>query len=189
MCPLAHHQLGNLTLEMKKILLCIALGGIASTASAQSVKIEMEYYVGDEPVRTYSVIVEDRQAVEVQDKEIRQYRELTEAGLSKTGRGSGEPHYETKNLDLGLSLKLKPIVLTDGRILLDAGYSRTSLLGMKKERVNGFLTDSPQTRLFEGSTQIILPASFGNYDPDKAASPPYALTHNDVRFVFKATKI
>jgi hypothetical protein len=140
---------------MKKALIAVVLASLAGTATAQNIKIDAVIKSGTEPARSYSVVVPDGQAIEILDKQQMQYLESTPVVDVKTGVATDDPQSKLSDLDLGLSLKVTPRLLSGGNVLLDTAFQSVTLEEMKKERVNGVFTESPLTREVSFTSQQI----------------------------------
>lgn len=141
---------------MKKTIFAVVLLGIAGTVSANDIKVNADIYSGATHVSSYTVIVGDGQTVEVQDKLSLANRENSPGMNAETGAVTDDLQQVTGKVDTGISLKMTPLLLTDGRIVMDAAVSSKTLIKMKQELVNGKMTDNPITRELSYTTQMVV---------------------------------
>lgn len=168
---------------MKKALIAVVLASLAGAATAQNIKIDAVIKSGTEPARSYSVVVPDGQAIEILDKQQMQYLESTPVVDVNTGAATDDPQSKLSDLDLGLSLKVTPRLLSGGNVLLDTAFQNVTLEGMKKERVNGVLTESPLTREVSFTSQQI--TDFGT----PVSSGAFNVSRGKYQVSLTATKI
>lgn len=140
---------------MKKTLIALALMSIAGTAAAKNVKVQADVYLGNELVGTYTAVVADGLPAAFKDKEL-----LSRLGSKTVTTPEAATHpediqLEAQNPDLGFALKMTPRVLADGKILMDAAYTLTTLEGSKVSH-DGVMKVEPVTRIRSSETQVIV---------------------------------
>ena len=140
---------------MKKTLIALALMSIAGTAAAKNVKVQADVYSGKELVGTYTAVVADRSPAEFKDKEL-----LTHLGdhpmtAAEASNPQADLQPDEQNEDLGLTLKMTPWVLEDGRIVIDAAYTLTTVEAVKVPH-DGVVKEEPHTHVKSIETQLIV---------------------------------
>lgn len=141
---------------MKKTLIALALMSIAGTAAAaKTVQVQADVFSGKEHVKTYTAVVEDGKPVEIKDKEILAHIGGKPTKTVETGIAPVAPQADGQPSEPGFVLTMTPIVLPEGKILVAATYTLTTL-ETKKISYDGVERDEPITRIKSIGTQMLV---------------------------------
>ena len=151
---------------MKKTMIALALMSIAGTAAAKSIEVQADVYSGKEFVKTYKAVVENGVSTEFNDKEVASHFGSKPVPAAKADTVAAEHQPDEQNREPGLSLKMTPHLLPDGKILMEAAYSITTV-EIKKVLHDGVEKEEPVTRFrsigtefFARKETVNLPAAF-----------------------------
>ncbi|MBJ2215793.1 MULTISPECIES: hypothetical protein [Pseudomonas] len=140
---------------MKKTLIALALVSIAGTAAANNIQVQADVFSGKEHVKTLTAVVEAGKPVEINDKDVLAHFGSVPSSSAVAGTPSGEHQSEETAQEPGFILKMTPRVLPDGKILVDAAYSLTTLTTEKILR-GDVEKEEPVTHIKSVSTQVLV---------------------------------
>jgi type II secretory pathway component GspD/PulD (secretin) len=140
---------------MKKTLIALALMSMAGTAAANNIQVRADVFSGKEHVKTITAVVEAGKPVEINDKDVLAHFGSAPSSSAVASAPSVENQAEETAQEPGFILKMTPRVLSDGRILVDAAYSLTTL---KTEKIlrDGVEKEEPVTHIKSMSTQVLV---------------------------------
>jgi hypothetical protein len=139
---------------MKKTLIALALMSMAGTASAKSVQVQADVFSGREYVKSFTAVVEDGKPIEIQDKELLGHFGRAPV-VTEAGKHPATLTNEAQTPEPGFTLKMTPLVLGDGQVLLDAAYSLTTLEA-KMVLSDGVEKEEPVTHIRSIQTQVLV---------------------------------
>ncbi|MGF6282179.1 hypothetical protein ABH908_000336 [Pseudomonas frederiksbergensis] len=146
---------------MKKTMIALALMSIAGTAAA-NIEMQADVYSGKELVRTYKAVVAEGVSTEIKDKEVAVKFGSKPSPSPEANAPSADLQTEEPTPELGLSLKMTPRKLADGRILIDSAYSiTTAMAGMVVH--DGVEKEEPITHIRSVETQLVVDEKPGNW--------------------------
>jgi hypothetical protein len=167
---------------MKKTLIALALMSVAGTAAAaKTVQVQADVFSGKEHLKTFTAVVEDGKPVEIRDKEILAHFGGMPSAV-ETGNTPVTPQVDGQASELGFILKMTPVVLPEGKILVDAAYTLTTL-GTKTINYDGVEREEPVTRVKSMGTRMLV-----EKEPSKIPDQ-FSVRNGDLIVTFSAKEI